>query len=103
LSDISSAPPKKKKMKTKAKKGDKGKGKAKARYSEDDSSEGEVEHSERGKKGKKVLVAREAKWKDIPNWKGRLDSPFLDLPAEVLDRVFAPATDLEVSLFAHRG
>jgi hypothetical protein len=36
-------------------------------------------------------------WKDIPDWKGRTDSPLLALPVEVMDMMFCVRPDLGVS------
>jgi hypothetical protein len=48
-------------------------------------------------KQKKGVFAKEARWDDIPDWKGRGDCPLLDLPAEILDRCFGLTKDLDVS------
>ena len=36
------------------------------------------------------------KWKDIPDWKGREDSPLMGLPVEVLDKIFCVRPELNV-------
>jgi hypothetical protein len=38
-------------------------------------------------------------WKDIPDWKGREDSPLMGLPVEVLDRIFCVRPELNVRFF----
>jgi len=38
-------------------------------------------------------------WKDIPDWKGREDSPLMGLPVEVLDKIFCVRPELNVRLF----
>lgn len=48
-------------------------------------------------KPKKALRAKESSWADIPDWKGREDSPMLSLPLEVLDRCFGLRGDMFVS------
>jgi hypothetical protein len=48
-------------------------------------------------KPKKALRAKESSWADIPDWKGREDSPVLNLPPDVLDRCFGLRGDLFVS------
>jgi hypothetical protein len=35
-------------------------------------------------------------WKDIPDWKGREDSPLMGLPVEVLDKIFCVRPELNV-------
>jgi hypothetical protein len=35
-------------------------------------------------------------WKDIPDWKGREDSPLMELPVEVLDKIFCVRPELNV-------
>jgi hypothetical protein len=37
-------------------------------------------------------------WKDIPDWKGRTDSPLMNLPVEIMDEIFCVRPDLGVSL-----
>ena len=38
------------------------------------------------------------KWKDIPDWKKRTDSPLMDLPVEIMDKIFCVRPELDVSL-----
>lgn len=42
-------------------------------------------------------VTKLIKWNDLPNWYSRKDQPLLDLPHEILDRIFSLDTGLEVS------
>lgn len=37
-------------------------------------------------------------WKDIPDWKERTDSPLMDLPVEIMDKIFCVRPELDVSL-----
>ena len=51
------------------------------------------------KREKKTLYAKEARWKDIPDWGELDDCPLMELPGEVLDRCFGLRDDLAVSFF----
>ncbi|WVQ85195.1 hypothetical protein IAT38_007360 [Cryptococcus sp. DSM 104549] len=42
---------------------------------------------------RQVMRAKEAKWKDIPNWAPRTDCPLFRLPAEILDLCFGTKLD----------
>jgi hypothetical protein len=117
LSDVTTTPPKKRAKRNDQNKGKrieprKGGGKAREGHSDDDSSEEEYSSSDEGtdkmkgnkrmrgrtgKKEKKLLVAKEVCWKDIPDWQGSTDCPLLQLPVEILDRIFAPESNLAVS------
>ncbi|OCF33118.1 hypothetical protein I316_05163 [Kwoniella heveanensis BCC8398] len=48
--------------------------------------------------GRRPLIAKEVKWKDIPDWRDRTDCPLFKLPAEVLDLCFGLGSDLDVGL-----
>jgi len=37
-------------------------------------------------------------WSDMKDWNGRKDSPLMDLPVEVLDRIFCVRPELKVRL-----
>jgi hypothetical protein len=43
----------------------------------------------------KPLLHKE--WIDIPDWKGKKDSPLMKLPVEVLDKIFCVRPELAVS------
>ncbi|WVQ93962.1 hypothetical protein IAU59_001040 [Kwoniella sp. CBS 9459] len=49
--------------------------------------------------GRRPLIAKEAKWKDIPDWGDRTDCPLLKLPGEILDLCFGfgPTHDVGLS------
>lgn len=48
------------------------------------------------KRGRAPPATKSVKWQDIPNWYSRTDCPLLQLPGEVLDRIFALETGLGV-------
>lgn len=50
---------------------------------------------------KKVLMAKQTFWTDIPDWQDRDDCPLGRLPLEVLDLCFGLRDDLEVGRFGH--
>jgi hypothetical protein len=62
----------------------------------EDENEQQKEVQVKEMKPKKVVLAKEARWDDIPDWEGRGDCPLLDLPVEVLDRCFGLTKDLNV-------
>jgi len=41
-------------------------------------------------------------WKDIPDWKGREDSPLMGLPSTLLDKIFCVRPELGVSLHSRQ-
>ena len=43
----------------------------------------------------KPLLHKE--WIDIPDWKGKKESPLMELPVEVLDKIFCVRPELAVS------
>ncbi|WVF66342.1 hypothetical protein IAT40_001082 [Kwoniella sp. CBS 6097] len=65
--------------------------------------EGEEEHAvppapKPKRTGRRPLIAKEVKWKDIPDWGDRSDSPLLKLPGEILDMCFGLGPSLDVGL-----
>ncbi|ORY27359.1 hypothetical protein BCR39DRAFT_229288 [Naematelia encephala] len=75
----------------------KGKGKARSKYhGEDEEADNEAETGGKKRKGKKDMVAEEAKWHDIPDWGDRKDCPLESLPPEVLNRCFGRSAGLEL-------
>lgn len=69
---------------------------SKAASTMDDSEEKQEPRKPKGRK-KTVLVAREARWRDIPLWENDSPCPLTSLPLEVLDRCFGARDDLDVS------
>jgi hypothetical protein len=70
----------------------------------------------KGRATKKVVKRKEVEeivkpplykqWADIPDWKGKKESPLMKLPAEVLEKIFCVRPELAVSyshLFLNRG
>ena len=55
--------------------------------------------AQKKKKKKKVVYAKEAKWRDIPDWEGKTDCPLFQMPTEVLDQCFEIQDGLGVSVF----
>lgn len=39
-------------------------------------------------------------WKDIPDWKERTDSPLMNLPVEIMDKIFCVRPELDVRISA---
>ncbi|WVW81676.1 hypothetical protein I302_103671 [Kwoniella bestiolae CBS 10118] len=95
-SEYEAKPTKKKaKKRSSTAKSSKGKGKLKKNKGKkvvdpDESVEEEV------KPKKKVVLAKEVHWKDIPDWGDRTDCPLLQLPADILDMCFGLNTSLGV-------
>ena len=54
------------------------------------------------KQPKRIVLGREAFWEDIPQIEGRVGTPLLDLPKEILDKCFGLDSSLEVSLLIDR-
>ena len=48
-----------------------------------------------------VKPAFHEEWMDIPDWKGKKESPLMKLPVEVLDKIFCVRPELAVSPFNH--
>jgi hypothetical protein len=115
LSSIESidASPKKKKQskgkgKIKAKKVDIGEKKGKSKPArdfpaEDSDTLGATATGVKKEKVKKVLLAKEVFWNDMPDWAGKADCPLFELPLEILDRIFNPRMGLQVSVICGRG
>ncbi|KAK6905092.1 hypothetical protein I203_105911 [Kwoniella mangroviensis CBS 8507] len=100
-SDYQAKPTKKKAKKSsntsrsstsKAKAQDKGKGKLKQKRGKKIVDPDEEED----KPKKKVVLAKQVYWKDIPNWGDRTDCPLLQLPGDVLDMCFGLKSGLGV-------
>jgi hypothetical protein len=70
----------------------KGKGKGKAEVKEDKAKRQPQVDPVDGR-----LIARRPEWNDIPDWKGKKESPLMQMPAEIMDRCFGLAQDIDVS------
>lgn len=65
---------------------------------QDDSDIGGSQDDSRGaKRIRAPAMTKLIKWNDIPNWYSRKDCPLLELPSEILDRIFSLETGLGVS------
>ncbi|WWC66949.1 uncharacterized protein I206_100856 [Kwoniella pini CBS 10737] len=90
--------PKKKasKRKTTKSKSTKSKGQSKTKNTKNRNAEdGDVDDQEEKPK-KRVLLAKEVHWDDLPDWGDRTDCPLMKLPADILDMCFSTETDLNV-------
>jgi hypothetical protein len=48
-----------------------------------------------------VIPAFHEEWIDIPDWEGKKESPLMELPVEVLDKIFCVRPELAVSPSNH--
>lgn len=60
-----------------------------------DGVEVQVDAAEQRRK-KRIQLARDAPWRDIPHWGDRTDTPLLTLPAHILDMCFGFREDVEL-------
>jgi hypothetical protein len=67
------------------------KGKGKATMGKDD------ENPSREEKKKKVVLAQEVYWEDIPVWEEGSGSMLMEMPSDVMDKIFGVREELGVS------
>ncbi|WRT63423.1 uncharacterized protein IL334_000328 [Kwoniella shivajii] len=98
-SDYDHKPFKKKKKKSSSKKDSGTKstdGKGNTKKSKKKNVLTKSEDGNAGAPKRKVLLAKQARWKDLPNWGSRTDCPLLELPREILDECFGSTSGLQI-------